>query len=212
MKSMSVQNFGSYKYHKHMARIILCTIEQRLLTCEPDEDVTVGGPYATTSARAMLRKWPNEQLFDLSKLEDQEKSMSDVRSSVKCPSNNGQSKWKSLWKNNGDCSNLGLFEYFVQGIIIKINLIKALRIHGHIVPDGQLYQLADIKNVLKLELEEEVGIRCIYVCIDKLNATNVIPCTRLPNFKCSDEIHFPTFNIQMLEKNVTSNSLNLQVE
>ncbi|KAL4194723.1 hypothetical protein AMTRI_Chr05g60880 [Amborella trichopoda] len=194
-------------------------------TGEPDENFFIVGLYATTSVGAVLRKCPNEQSFDFSKLEDLEESLSDVWSSIKCPSNNGQSMWKSLWKNNGVCSNLGLFEYFVQGIIIhrEINLIKALRIHG-IVPDGRLYQLADIKKALKIELGEEVGIRCstnlegnfqlyeVYVCIDKHDATSVIPCPSLPNFKCSDEIRFPTFNIQMLEKNVTSNSLNLQIE
>ncbi|ERN19771.1 hypothetical protein AMTR_s00064p00086910 [Amborella trichopoda] len=93
--------------------------------------------------------------------------------------------WKSLWKNNGVCSNLSLFKYFKQGIIIhrEINLIKALRFQSEgsidlicvlifidfvenvgsiagIVPNGRLYQLAEIKKALKHELGAEVAIRC----------------------------------------------------
>ncbi|XP_020523989.1 ribonuclease 3-like isoform X5 [Amborella trichopoda] len=66
------------------------------------------------------------------KLEGLEESLSGLWSSIKCPSNNGQSMWKSLWKNNGVCSILSLFKYFKQGIIIhcEINLIKALRFQG----------------------------------------------------------------------------------
>ncbi|XP_020523987.1 ribonuclease 1-like isoform X4 [Amborella trichopoda] len=159
------------------------------------------------------------------KLEGLEESLSGLWSSIKCPSNNGQSMWKSLWKNNGVCSILSLFKYFKQGIIIhcEINLIKALRFQG-IVPDGRLYQLTDIKQALKEEIGEEVGIRCstnlegefqlyeVYVCIDKSFATGVIPCPTLPYFTCSDEILFPAFNVQMLKKNGTRNSLELQVE
>ncbi|XP_020523985.1 ribonuclease 1-like isoform X2 [Amborella trichopoda] len=163
--------------------------------------------------------------YYVSQLEGLEESLSGLWSSIKCPSNNGQSMWKSLWKNNGVCSILSLFKYFKQGIIIhcEINLIKALRFQG-IVPDGRLYQLTDIKQALKEEIGEEVGIRCstnlegefqlyeVYVCIDKSFATGVIPCPTLPYFTCSDEILFPAFNVQMLKKNGTRNSLELQVE
>ncbi|KAL4188950.1 hypothetical protein AMTRI_Chr08g162990 [Amborella trichopoda] len=126
--------------------------------------------------------------YYVSQLEGLEESLSGLWSSIKCPSNNGQSMWKSLWKNNGVCSILSLFKYFKQGIIIhcEINLIKALRFQG-IVPNGRLYQLGEIKKAPKHELGAEVGIRCstnferefqlyeVYVCIDKVDATSLIP-------------------------------------
>ncbi|KAL4188951.1 hypothetical protein AMTRI_Chr08g163000 [Amborella trichopoda] len=107
--------------------------------------------------------------------------------------------------------------YFVPGSSLKCPTVG-------IVPDGRLYQLTDIKQALKEEIGEEVGIRCstnlegefqlyeVYVCIDKSFATGVIPCPTLPFFTCSDEILFPAFNVQMLKKNGTRNSLELQVE
>ncbi|XP_020531655.1 extracellular ribonuclease LE-like isoform X2 [Amborella trichopoda] len=130
-------------------------------TGEPDEDFFVVGLYAANSTEAVLRKCPNEQSFEFSQLEGLEESLSGLWSSIKCPSNTGQSMWKSLWKNNGVCSNLSLFKYFKQGIIIhrEINLIKALRFQS-IVPNGRLYQLAEIKKALKHELGAEVAIRC----------------------------------------------------
>ncbi|ERN19768.1 hypothetical protein AMTR_s00064p00080140 [Amborella trichopoda] len=154
-----------------------------------------------------------------------EATLSGMWPSIKCPSNNGISMWKSLWKNSGVCTNLELIEYFEKGLVLyyELNLLNALKKHG-IVPDGRLYQLADIKQALKEEIGEEVGIRCstnlegefqlyeVYVCIDKSFTTGVIPCLTLPYFTCSDEILFPAFNVQMLKKNGTRNSLELQVE
>ncbi|ERN19769.1 hypothetical protein AMTR_s00064p00083000 [Amborella trichopoda] len=142
-----------------------------------------------------------------------ETSLSRKWPSIKCPSNNGISMSKSLSKNSGVCSNLLLVEYFEKGLVLhyQLNPRKALKKH-------------DIKQALKEEIGEEVGVRCstnlegefqlyeVYVCIDKSFATGVIPCPTLPYFTCSDEILFPAFNVQMLKKNGTRNSLELQVE
>ncbi|KAL4194722.1 hypothetical protein AMTRI_Chr05g60870 [Amborella trichopoda] len=176
----------------------------------PDEDFFTVGLYATTTAGTLVymetslsRKWP----------------------SIKCPSNNGISMSKSLSKNSGVCSNLLLVEYFEKGLVLhyQLNPRKALKKHS-LQASCRLYQLTDIKQALKEEIGEEVGIRCstnlegefqlyeVYVCIDKSFATGVIPCPTLPYFTCSDEILFPAFNVQMLKKNGTRNSLELQVE
>ncbi|XP_020523957.1 extracellular ribonuclease LE-like isoform X1 [Amborella trichopoda] len=110
------------------------------------------------------------------------------------------------------CPNEQSFEFSEVGSIAGI------------VPNGRLYQLVEIKKALKHELGAVVGIRCstnlerefqlyeVYVCIDKVDATSLIPCSSLPDFKCPDEIRFLAFNLQMLKKDVISNSHNLQVE
>lgn len=49
-------------------------------------------------------------------------------SSIKCPSNNGKSSWKSAWKTPGVCSGLSQAAYFQAALALrdKINPLARL--------------------------------------------------------------------------------------
>lgn len=60
--------------------------------------------------------------------------------SIKCPSNNGLSEWKTLWANQGVCSGLNQTYYFKSSLLLRstINLLPRLKRLGKEFLRGRL--------------------------------------------------------------------------
>lgn len=132
-------------------------------------------------------------------------------SSIKCPSNNGQSSWKSVWKKYGACSGLDEKAYFQTALSFRsrINPLVRLKAKG-IQDDFDLYGLKAIKKVFKSGINAAPVIQCSKGPFDKYmlyqlyfcaagNGT-FIDCPAPPQYTCSSTILFHPYKKWMLKQ------------
>lgn len=132
-------------------------------------------------------------------------------SSIKCPSNNGQSNWKNAWKKAGACSGLDEKAYFDKALSFRsrINPLVRLKKNG-IAPDFELYGLKAITKVFKSGINAAPVIQCSKGPFDKFmlyqlffcaagNGT-FIDCPAPPQYTCTNTILFHPFKKWMLKQ------------
>lgn len=131
-------------------------------------------------------------------------------SNIKCPSSNGVSSWKSLYKTYGLCSGFNQSEYFQKGLELhsKLNLLGSLYYKGLRPRDNGTYKFCYAQGAIDDVAGVETAIQCsnkdgqwllyeIWTCVDK-TATKFIQCPTLPTFTCAGKIAFPTFDYSQM--------------
>ncbi|KAH9311345.1 hypothetical protein KI387_026380, partial [Taxus chinensis] len=128
--------------------------------------------------------------------------------SLQCPSNDGHKFWAHEWERHGTCSfNLHEHDYFNAALTLKgrLDILGALEA-ADILPNGGEYDSDGILETLREAIGAVPEIRCnknlegkeqlleVFVCIDKYDASTVIPCPTKPHNRCSPKIVFPPFS------------------
>ncbi|KAF3341790.1 ribonuclease 3-like protein [Carex littledalei] len=132
---------------------------------------------------------------------------------VKCPSNDGQTMWKSTFCKYGPCSNLTQAEYFQRALNLRKDLdLRILLATKGIVPSKTaMYYLEDIESALRAKLSFSFVVECnrnlqwfaesqllrIKICISA-NGKNIISCPINKNTNCDSKVKFPLFTYGML--------------
>ncbi|XP_058074692.1 ribonuclease 3-like [Magnolia sinica] len=132
---------------------------------------------------------------------------------IKCPSADGLSMWRSDWKTYGVCSNLTQVDYFNKGLELraKVDLITFLKNNGIVPSTTTTYSVIHLEDVISTWVGASVTIRCstiyntnkyqlyeVHMCVDT-DASTFIDCPTIPRFTCSPRIHFLPFSTNMLK-------------
>ncbi|GLJ26157.1 hypothetical protein SUGI_0501560 [Cryptomeria japonica] len=147
--------------------------------------------------------------FDFSQVADLEGELEKEWASLQCPSNNGHKFWAHEWERHGSCAlNLKEHDYFNSTLALKkqMDILGVLEATG-ILPNGEEYSSDEILETIGEAIGAVPEIRCnrdlegreqlldVFVCINKYDASTVIPCPTEPHNRCSPKIIFPPFRM-----------------
>ncbi|KAG0607075.1 hypothetical protein M758_8G001400 [Ceratodon purpureus] len=130
--------------------------------------------------------------------------------SLSCPKPNPEGLWNHEWKKHGTCTWMDRLTYFETAVALHhdYNILEAFHLEG-IYPNGQMYDLLDLHQVLGNYIGEEALITCsfndfyqvsqiyeVFICLDKSQFLP-LPCPTAATFKTNcrtPTAMFPEFN------------------
>ncbi|XP_078172629.1 ribonuclease 1-like isoform X2 [Carex rostrata] len=137
---------------------------------------------------------------------------------VKCPSNNGVTKWKSTFCTYGTCSSLTQANYFQQALKLRkdLDLLSYLATKGIVPSNTAKYELEDVESALRAKLSFSFVIECnrmmprsdgsqllrIKICISSDGKT-IISCPISKETNCGSQVKFPPFTYDLLQDDAT---------
>ncbi|KAL5975616.1 hypothetical protein ACLOJK_019941 [Asimina triloba] len=200
-------------------------------TGEPEIDFFVKGLYPYKNRGNPVTKCNSTHTFHINEVKELMSDMYAYWPNIKCPSNNGLSNWKHVWKTYGTCSGFTAKEYFNKTMQLhsKLNLLSKLK-RAEIVPTNEVYSSAYVEAAINDIVGQKVGVRCgqaidmdmgmgrggyqlyeIWVCVAKDGST-IIPCPVIPRFTCGQKMKFTSFTYDMMKDTSISFDPNYQEE
>ncbi|XP_010258337.1 PREDICTED: ribonuclease 1-like [Nelumbo nucifera] len=177
-------------------------------TGKPAADFSIHGLWPNYNDGSYPSNCDSQQNpFDPSEITDLTDRMQRSWPSLACPNNDMLKFWSHEWNKHGTCSESVLDQhgYFETALNLKkkVDLLQILAEAG-INPDGNFYNLRDIKVAISEATGYTPGIECnvdgsgnsqlyqVYLCVDK-SGPDLIKCPVYPRSRCDSTIEFPSF-------------------
>ncbi|XP_068649154.1 ribonuclease 3-like [Aristolochia californica] len=168
-------------------------------------------PYTGSSPSRVCTNVP----FNVNELQSNITDLYNYWPSIRCPTNNGQKLWESVWLQDGRCSGLSIRDFFLRTLTVrsKANVIDVLDWKGILPSNYTTYALSEVERAINEVFGVTTYVDCgsttnqrilgLHLCIDN-TVTNVIPCPTRPVSNCASRVSFDTFRPDQLQERYSS--------